>query len=318
MKLIDAFLDDIDLRDERFRISYHFDLEKLLLSIKRIGLVSPLVVVERKHSKYVLVSGWKRIYACRQLSLTCIPVFVLDEKEDSRVFLFSLYENLAIRTFNLLEKAEIVYKLNGHIDDEKKIVRQFFPILGIPATLAYFDIFCDIARFDPAWKKIIFEKKIPLSSLQLLVEYSPEERERLLPLILPMNLNKLRQFLEDLFDLSKKTGDSPHSILSAPKIQSMLHNDKLSALQRADKIRSLLRTKRYPTISSWKKSFDAAIKKAELSKDVTFDSNSFFEDGEFGVTFSFRDKKAFQKRLAKLQDLLADEDLFSLFNLDLS
>jgi hypothetical protein len=98
----------------------------------------------------------------------------------------------------------------------------------------------------------------------------------------------------------------------------MLHNDKLSALQRADKIRSLLRTKRYPTISSWKKSFDAAIKKAELSKDVTFDSNSFFEDGEFGVTFSFRDKKAFQKRLAKLQDLLADEDLFSLFNLDLS
>ncbi len=314
MELIDASLDDIDLQDERFRISYQFDLEKILLSIKTIGLVNPLVVVERKHPKYVLVSGWKRMYACLQLSLPRVPVFFLDKKEDSRTFLFSLFENLTIRDFNLLEKAEIVCKLNGYIEDEKKIVKQFFPLLGIPATLSNFDFFCDIARLDPTWKKIIFEKKIPLPLAQLIAKYSPEDREWILPLILPLNLNKLKQFLEDLFDLSGKTGDSPHSILSAPEIQVVFHNERLSSLQKADKIRSLLRTKRYPTISSWKKSFDAAIKRAELSKDVTFNPNSFFEDGEFGVTFSFKDKKTFQKRLSKLQDLLADEDLFSLFH----
>jgi len=313
MKLLEVPLDDINQKDERFRFSYHFDLHKLLISIKKFGLVCPLVVVKRDESKYVLVSGWKRVLACLELSLTHVPVYLLDEQDDCRAFLLCLYENWAARNFNILEKAEILLNLNGFMGNEKKIVKHYFPLLDIPATLTYFDTYLKIALLDPTWKKIIFKKKIPLASVQLLTEFSPEDREPLLPLVLPLNVNKLRQFLEDLYDLSKKTGDSPKVLLSAPDILSVSQSENLSSLQKAEKIRSLLRAKRYPTLSSWKKSFDTSLKKARLSKEVDFDSASFFEDGEFTVTFSLKNKRAFQKRLSKLQDLISDEDLFSMF-----
>jgi hypothetical protein len=316
MKLFDVSLNDIDLKDDRFRISYFFDLEKLLLSIKKIGLVSPLIIVKREESRYILVSGWKRIFACLDLSLSSIPVFLLDDEDDRRIFLLSLYENLAVRNFNLLEKAEILHRLNAFINDEKKIVRQFFPLLDIPATLSYLDIFLKIARLDFTWKKVIFEKKLSLPPIQLLTEFTPADRAPLLPLVLPMSLNKLKQFLEDLFELSKKTGDSPKAILSTPEIQSVRQADNVSSLQKAEKVRSLIRSKRYPSLSSWKKSFASSLKKARLSKEVAFNAPSFFEDGEFAVTFSLKNKEAFQKRLAKLQDLISDEDLFLMFERD--
>ena len=313
MKLLDVSINDINLKDERFRFSYHFDLAKLIFSIKKIGLIYPPVFVERGESAYVLVSGWKRVYACLDLSLTHIPAYLLDEQDDYRAFLICLYENWSFRNFNILEKAEILHKLNGFIGDEKKIVKQFFSFLDIPANLSYFDNYLKIALLDPAWKKIIYEKKLPLASANLLTEFSPEDKEALFPFILPMNVNKLKQFCEDLYDLSKKTGDSPKAILSAQEILSVTQSENLSSLQKAERVRSLVRAKRYPSLSSWEKSFGTSLKKANLSKEVAFDSASFFEDGEFSVILSLKDKQTFRKRLSKLQDLLSDEDLFSLF-----
>ena len=312
MELFDIAPGDIDVADDRFRISRHFDRDRLLLSIDKIGLVSPLVVVEREDSRFVLVSGWKRILACLELSLPQVPVFRLEEDDDSRAFLFALYENASIRNFDILEKAEIVQKLVGFEEDEKKIVRQFFPLLDIPSTLSYLDHYLKIARLDPSWKKVVFDKKMPLPSVLLLAEFTPREREQILPLVLPLGSNKLKQFLEDLFELSRKTGDPVEAILTSPGIKTVSNTDYLTPLQKADRVRRLLRERRYPTLSPWKKTFDASVRKARLSGETTFDAPSFFEDGEFSVTFSLKDKKDFQKRLAKLQELASDENLFSM------
>ena len=313
MKFIEVALDDIDLQDERFRFSYFYDLAKLRLSMEKIGCVSPLVVVKRDKPKYVLVSGWKRALAWSELSSTPVPIRLIEEQDDFRVFLFSLYENWTIRNFNLLEKAEILFKLNSFLKNERKIVKDYFALLDIPANLSYFDVYLKIALLEPKWKKIIFDKKIPLSSAQILTEFTPEDREQLFAYILPLNLNKLKQFCEDLNELSKMTGNSPHTLLSSQEILSTSQNNDLSPVQKADRIRAVIRALRYPNLTSWKKAFVKSVKKALLSKDVAFDTNSFFEDGEFSVTFSVFDKETFQKKLSKLRELGADEELFSLF-----
>ena len=313
MELVEVSPKDIDIEDDRFRISYHFDLEKLLLSIKKIGIVFPLIAVARENSRYVLVSGWKRIFAAFELRLPKVPTYFLEENDDGRAFLFGLYENWTVRNFDILEKAEIALKLVGFIGDEKKVVEQFFPLLYIPATLSYLDMYGNIARLDRAWKRIVFDKKMPLPSVQLLTECAPSDRESLLPWIRPMNRNKLQQFLEDLIELGKRMDKSPAAILAAPEIQELSRAGHLSPLQKAERVRALIRRKRYPTLSSWKKSFDLALKKARLSRDVVFDAPSFFEDGEFAVTFSLKSKQDFQKRLARLQDLASDESLFQIF-----
>jgi hypothetical protein len=316
MKCLTIPLHDIDLQDERFRFSYHCDLEKLRISLKKIGLIHPPVVVKRGGNPYVIVSGWKRITACQQLAMTDIPVRLVDDLDDFRLFLLCLYENWAFRSFDLLEKAEIVAKLNGFIKEERKIAREYFPLLDIPSNLSYLDLYLKIALMDSPWKKIVHEKKLPLSSIQVLTEFTPEDRQTLLPLVLPLSVNKLKQFFQDLNELSKKTGKTARSLLSAPEVQSVCRSERLSPLQKAEKVRFLIHTKRYPALSSWKESFRNSLKKTGLTRDVAFDSTSFFEDGEFAVTFSLLDKEAFLKRISRLQELGADEAIFSRFHND--
>jgi ParB family chromosome partitioning protein len=313
MKLEKVSLDEIDLCDHRFRISYYFELKNLLLSIEKIGLVYPLLVVKRTSPQYILLSGWKRIAACLELSLPRIPVFILDEKDDGQAFLISLYENLSIRKFNLLEKAEVLRVLNGFIPDEKRIVKSFLPIFEIPATLSYLDIYLKIARLTPGCKEMIFQKKIPLSVVEFLIEFAPEEQELLLPILKPLSVNKQKQFMEDLHDLSRRIQETPQKVLSAPDMRSILKKESLLPPQKAELVRSLVKKKRYPHLSVWEESFKAVLKKNRLSSDVTYDAPSFFEDGEFSVTFDLKSKDSFQEKIAKLQELISDETLFRLF-----
>ncbi|MDH5743410.1 MAG: ParB/RepB/Spo0J family partition protein [Candidatus Aminicenantes bacterium] len=312
MNLRQISLDVIDLKDERFRFSYHFDLDRLLLSVKEIGLVNPPVVINRE-SRFILVTGWKRFFTCLELSLTPLPVFILEQDDDFKAFLFSLYENLTHRDFDLLEKAEILRLLKGFIKDEKQLVKDYLPLLGIPATLPYLDLYVKISQLESRWKKVIYEKKMSLASVELLTEFDVLERELLLPLILPLSQNKQKQILDDLIQISRKEEISLKKILATQEIQPVLKSEKLTPLQKAEKIHILLRKERYPSLSAWKESFDASLKRACLSKEVTVESSSFFENGEFSVSFSLRDKEEFSKRLAKLEKLISDEALISLF-----
>ncbi len=141
-------LTEIDLRDRRFMISEHFSPERLVLSIKRIGLVERPVVTKRGR-KWVLVTGWKRILACRQLGLSFIPVAVLDEPDDCRAFLFSVYENLGVREFSYLEKAEILARLDAFGMTKAEMASKILPLLHIPPTESHLECLMAVARFSP-------------------------------------------------------------------------------------------------------------------------------------------------------------------------
>jgi len=78
-------------------------------------------------------------------------------------------------------------------------------------------------------------------------------------------------------------------------------------------VRRLLSKESHPFLSDLKESFDASLKRAHLSKEVKVESSSFFEDGEFSVSFNLRDEQDFHERLVKLQKLVSDKDFFSLF-----
>ncbi len=312
MNLHKISLDDVNHEDERFRFSYHFDLATFLLSIKKIGLANPLAVTIRD-GRYILVTGWKRFFACKELSLFPLPIIVIEEEDDLRAFLISLYENLTHRDFDLLEKAEILHKLNRFIHNERQIVKEYLPLLRIPATLSYLDLYIKISRLGTRWKRVIYEKKMSLPSVELLMDFDVEERELLLPLILPLGQNKQRQILEDLIQISKKEAISPGDILNSHRIRSVVQSEKLSPLQKAEGVRSLLMKERYPILSALKESFDTSLKKARLSKEVKVEPSSFFEDGEFSISFKLNDEQEFHKRLAKLQKLVSDKDFFSLF-----
>ena len=314
MKKKNLPLKEIFLEDERFRISYYFSLEKLILSLQKVGLLNPpLVVLQDK--RFILVSGWKRVLACIKLGLSSLPVFVIEEKDELKIFLAAFYENLATREFSLLEKAEILSRLKRFGEDEKKIVQHYLPLLDIPSTLSNLESYLGFYQLESEVKRIIHQKNMPFSSVKLFAGFTSQERKSLLPLLLPSGQNKMKEILEDLKEISRRNDIPAKKILSSKEILDIMGYEKLSPLQKADRIRLILMKKRYPALSSRKKSFDSLLKKLRLPKNIMVKPSPFFEEENFSVNFSFGNRKELKTNLVKLQELAAKQEFAEIFKL---
>jgi len=302
MKRENLSINKIFLKDERFRISYYFDLEKMVTSIQEMGLLNPLLVTSRE-GHFILVSGWKRIMACLRLSLSLVPVLVVERENELETFLRAFYENLAVREFSLIEKAEIIARLKRFGEDEDKIVRRYLPLLNIPPTLPYLDSYLAFSQFEPELKEFIHEKNLPFSLARLFIEFSSLERKRLLPLVSHFSQSKMIEFLEYLKEISRRDELPVRKILASKEIKNIIGSRRLSSLQKADMIRLVLRKKRYPHLSSWEEFFGSLRKKMRWPKEIAINPSPFFEGKRLSVTFNFKNEQEFEACLFRLEEL---------------
>ena len=312
MKIEQVPLDSLYLQDERFRISRFFSLDRLILSLKEIGLVHPPLVTWRDNL-LILVTGWKRILACLELSLSPVPVVCLEEQSDLKVFLKAFHENLAIREYSLLEKGEILKKLKLFGEKEKSIVRHHLPRLGIPPTAYHLDMYLAFSEFLPDIQRTIHDKQMSFAVLELLASFSSQDRERLLPLLLPLGQNKQKELLEDCREISIREELSAVKILESTDIRKILASKKLSDLQKSNKIRHLLRKKRYPHLSSQQERFDTTLKEVDWPRDVSLEPSRFFEEDKMTIRFNFKNGEELKDTLSKLQEASSKKEFAKIF-----
>lgn len=314
MKFAETDLNKINLADDRFRISYFFDLAKLKRSITESGLLSPVVVTPRDQS-LVIVSGWKRALACLDLLLPTISCFILEELDDLKAFQLGFLENSATRDFDILESAIVLKKLKTFGVDEQTLLNTYLPLFGIPQTLAYLDSFLATAEFDTETKEFIHTGKVSYSVIQRLTQLKKEERIALLPYLRLLGLNKQKELLEFLLEISKRDNISILDILTSSSLTNVIHSTTLSPLQIADKIRLLLRERRYPSYSAQKVAFESSLKKMEWPEDVVIEHSPFFEGEDLTIRFTFKDKTELKTKVQKLQDMADDYGLDEILKL---
>jgi len=303
---------EIYLKDERFRISYYFSLEKMIDSLKKIGLIHPPLVTYRQ-GRAILVSGWKRVLACLKLSLASIPVEVSQVEDDLQNFFMAFYENLATRNFSLVEKAEIIHKLKEFGLEKNHIIKDYLPLLDIPSSSFCYEGYLALAQFKPEEKELIHEKNILFSSLQKLSAFKPESRKLILPFLLSLGQNKQKEVLENLQEISQRENIPVEEFLMTEEIQDILSSEKLPPLQKADNFRLLLRKRRYPLLSFWRESFDSSLKKMRWPKEIGIKHSPFFEDENISVTFNFKNKEELEENLMKLQKMASHEEFPRIF-----
>ena len=311
MKYTTIDLHKIELKDDRFRISYFVSIEDLIESIKTAGLINPPVLSFREE-RPVIVSGWRRVLACRKLSFKSIPVFISGEMDDLEAFELTVYENLSIRKYSIVEKAEILKKIKGFGAGEKEIVRKYLPLLDIPPLLKYLDPYLKIVEFELELKKLIHSRNTDFNVLKLLAGFSSPERTLLLPYILPLGKNKQRALVNNIYELSRKEGMSATDILSLPDVGKISEDEKLSPLQKAERLCSLLEDKRYPVLNSWNNAFDKVLKGLNISSGIVVTPPAFFEKEDISLNFSFKNREEFLKKLSELRKI-ADSKGFSGF-----
>ncbi len=312
MKLTQLALDKIDLCDDRFRISYFLSFSDIVPSISKSGLLNPPVLVCRDE-RNIVVSGWRRVLACRELARDSIPVFISTEKEDLELFKIPVYENLSFRKYNVIEKAEILKKLRQFGEDGEGIRKQYLPLLEIPPTKEYLGVYLKLAEFNVRQKKALLQRKISQEALKDIVLLSSHERSLILPWLLCLSLNKQKQFLIDLLEISKRDNLSLKDVFGSDRFIAVQENKNLSPVQRANRICALLHEKRYPMLSQWNRVFNSILKKMELPPGIVISPSLFFEGEEMTIKFSFKTRDEFLKTLEQLFEMSSHKDFSSLF-----
>lgn len=85
-------------------------LEELAESIRRHGLLQPLIVHESSPDKYVIIAGERRYRAARIAGLLELPVIVSNQQHDRHLEI-SLVENIQRENLNPIEEAQAYLRL---------------------------------------------------------------------------------------------------------------------------------------------------------------------------------------------------------------
>lgn len=86
-------------------------LDELAESIRRHGLLQPLLVHEQEAGKYIIIAGERRYRAAQIAGLTQVPVIVRTPNDSDRHLELSLVENIQREDLDPIEEAQAYLKL---------------------------------------------------------------------------------------------------------------------------------------------------------------------------------------------------------------
>lgn len=305
----------LDDREERFCIRPTGAIEPLVESIRTVGLVQPPALV-RRGGRPVLLSGWRRLAACRCLGMKELPALVLDVPDDREAFWLAVFENLAVRVYSPAEKADILSKLHGFGVEEGDLVRRILPRLGIPSTLSHLRHYLEFADFDRDTRLMVHRTRPDFETLKKFAALTREELERLRPFLELMGRNRQKELLSDLSELARIRGVGVGALLEQERLRLILEDAGTLEGERAERLRTAVRELRFPRLTEWKSRFADRIDRLALPLNVRVDPGMNFEEENMRISFWFKDGQEFRKTLDRLRDAAESPEGADFFRFD--
>lgn len=174
-------------------------LQELADSIKKHGILQPLVVSRKDDGSYELIAGERRLEAGKIAGLTKVPVVVREVTEQNKMEL-ALIENLQRYDLNVVEEARAYKKLQdtfaltqeeiaARVGKSRSAVANVLRLLNLPVEI----------------QKALAEDKITEGHARTILAISNQEKQRaLFELILSEHLN-VRQTEERVREVTVKT-----------------------------------------------------------------------------------------------------------------
>lgn len=128
-------MDDIDVAKENVRKTQtEKGSEKMQESIKKFGLIQPVVVIP-KGKRYNLIVGQRRFLAFKELKKRTIPALVIDPLTHTRQMIVSFGENMLRRSLPYNDTIKLCNTLFEEYEGEKSArIRKIADDLGIGTT----------------------------------------------------------------------------------------------------------------------------------------------------------------------------------------
>ena len=312
---------DIALSDGAFVVTYRPQMQRLLDSVARMGVLTPLHVRQLSESPPLqLVAGSKRLRAARQAGQATVPALVheTDELPEHQAFLLAVHDNLACRPFNAVEKARILWRLRRdfHYPDDA-LTEQFCPLLDLPPRADTLETYCTLATLDDALQAATVDNALPVAVAVWVGGLDTADRQAVLPLFTGLQLgsNRAQECAAYIDEVCQRDACSAAALFERLDVPALLADPQRSGPQKREAVRHALRQARYPQLTAHEQRYREAARRLRLPPSIALRPPPYFEHRQYQVSFSFSQRQELRhaaQRLLDAADLDAMDDLLDL------
>lgn len=286
-RLVVAPLEAVD-EDARFRISTGGDASGLAASVARVGLLVPPLAVAAGE-RFRLISGFRRLAACRALGWREIPLRV-PENEPSlpECARMAVAENAWSRALNLIELSRAA-DLLARFSPSGRVEPGEAAAAGLRGGEAFLQRIAPLCRMPQAAQAAVLEEAVSLWTALELARMPEEAAEALAGLFrrLKAGLNVQREILTHIREITLREGISVRELLSSPALAALLDDPGGDPNETTRGVRLWLRRRRYPHLSAAEERFRALLRELPLAPGLRMHPPRDFEGTRFALQLEF-------------------------------
>jgi len=279
----------IDTENKIFEITTCTKIANLVDSIKKIGLINYPILI-RNNKSFIVVSGFRRIAACRSIGWLYITARILDSDTDHPTCIkIAIAENTMQRPLNLVEQAKSLNLLSNHVDTDKHLI-QVASEFGLPDNHVLINKIKQICFLDPLIQKCILNEIISLSVALLLSKIEPDAAIEFAVVFeqLKLSLSKQREIISLVEEIAIREGTGMINVLRNDFLKETLSDNDFDRNKKAQRIRYYLKRRRFPEIIKAEKEFAQHVKALKLESGMKLVPPKNFEGGLFTLSISFK------------------------------
>jgi len=301
-------LADIDSGDERFRITTRRESGDLLASIRRFGLLTPPLLTPAG-TGFIIVSGFRRLNACRQLGWDSAVARVLPKASAYECALMAIAENSLARPLNLIEISRALNLLEqtapgGRTNDSdastlglpthpsvtvrlKRLCRLPIDVQdGVQEDAISFAMACELGRL---------EDDLGIAFARLFRRLKP-------------SLNKQREIVSLVLEIAVRENIDPRQVLEECGLAQTMGPSEPDRNQEIHVLRRRLRQRRFPTLAAAEENFLARRQRLKLGAGIQLAPPRDFEGTGFTLSLSFQSVEEVARLRGKLDELIDHPD----------
>jgi hypothetical protein len=298
---------DIAPEDTTFRLTTRCGLEDLTASIPLVGLMTPPLILPGRKA-HIIVSGFRRIAACRQLGWERIPARRLDTRcPPDACARLAVAENSLSRPLNLIEVSRAL-NLLARFAPQNRTTGADAAALGLPSHPGLAAQLTGLVRLPEEVQAGVVDGTIGLAMAVELGRLSPPAAAAFAHVFraLKAGLNKQREILSAVVEIAAREDRSAGDVLQEPFLREVLEDRDMDRSRKTAAVRDRLRRRRYPAITRAEDNFRRLRRRLELGDRIRLLPPRDFEAPAFTLALSFEGREDIARLIATLNDLLGD------------
>jgi len=307
---------DIDLTDERYKISFsQKDINFLAHSIRQAGLIIP-PIVRPLNNKFIIISGFNRIRAFIYNNETKIDAF--QTKVDITDYQCLIKSIAAFAFQQPLTHAELILstrRLHQFLD-KKEIAEKSSAIFNIELNTRFIEDLVAIGGLSDPALELIHSGNLSFKAAKRLVLYEKETIKTFTNIFskIKASSNKQLEIILHIMEIAARDSIKPIDLYANKEIQAILFDENKEPGVKTNQLRAWLFEQRFPTIFKTHQKVLEKITAIKLGNKIKFLPPQNFESQNYSISFTAKNYNEFVTNIQSLNTALENKKLKKIFN----